>query len=98
MKHTTLLLLLLCTLATTPLSAEETGPAAEKPGSAPVELPGSAVIGNRELPVGLDIVPWRPAAAGQVKEGPTQLLDAPLRPIDPVVFRRELSIYQANKP
>jgi hypothetical protein len=43
-------------------------------------------------------VPWRPGAAGEVEEGPTQLLDAPLEPIDPEVFRRELSIYQANPP
>jgi hypothetical protein len=60
-------------------------------------LPGSDVLGNRELPVGLDIVPWRPSAAGEVKEGPTQLLDVPLTPIDPVVFRRELEIYQSSQ-
>lgn len=60
-------------------------------------LPGSDVVGNRELPVGLDIVPWRPSAAGEVKEGPTQLLDVPLTPIDPVVFRRELEIYQSSQ-
>lgn len=64
----------------------------------PVELPGASVIGNQELPIGLDIVPWRPSSAGEVKDGPTQLLDAPLQPIDPEVFRRELSIYEANKP
>jgi hypothetical protein len=56
------------------------------------------VVGNRELPIGLDIVPWRPSAPGEVREGPTQLLDVPLEPIDPEVFRRELSIYQSSQP
>lgn len=89
-------------LASFPLAAQETAePAPEKKAAAttgPVELPGASVIGNQELPIGLDIVPWRPGAAGEVKEGPTQLLDAPLEPIDPEVFRRELSIYQSNQP
>jgi hypothetical protein len=79
------------------------GPAASEPATTdrpgtPVELPGADVVGNRELPIGLDIVPWRPSAPGEVREGPTQLLDVPLEPIDPEVFRRELSIYQSSQP
>jgi hypothetical protein len=61
-------------------------------------LPGTAIIGNKELPIGLDIVPWRPSAAGPAKEGPTQLLDEPLQPIDPEIFRRQLDLYQSTKP
>jgi hypothetical protein len=38
------------------------------------------------------------SAPGEVREGPTQLLDVPLEPIDPEVFRRELSIYQSSQP
>lgn len=99
MTSRSLLIGLLLSFASLTASAQESEP---KPAigadGKPVELPGSSVIGNRELPIGLDIVPWRPATAGQVKEGPTQLLDAPLKPIDPEVFRRELSIYQSSKP
>lgn len=96
MKNIPLLLLILLSTASPALMAQESEP--EKgTRTGPVELPGADVIGNRELPVGLDIVPWRPAATGQVKEGPTQLLDAPLKPIDPEVFRRELSIYQSSQ-
>jgi hypothetical protein len=61
------------------------------------EVPGTSIIGNKELPIGLDFVPWRPAAAGAVSEGPTQLLDEPLEPIDPEVFRRELELYQSTQ-
>jgi hypothetical protein len=94
-----LLICLLLALASFQAVAQEAErKAATGADGKPVELPGSSVIGNRELPVGLDIVPWRPAATGQVKEGPTQLLDAPLKPIDPEVFRRELSIYQSSQP
>lgn len=96
MKTHALLLLVCLGLAATPVMAQEAAPAATGP-AATTELPGSDVVGNRELPVGLDIVPWRPAAAGEVKDGPTQLLDVPLTPIDPVVFRRELEIYQSSQ-
>lgn len=83
-------------LATGPLAAQE--PAApDQSDDGPVELPGADVVGNEELPIGLDIVPWRPASTGEVKEGPTQLLDVPLKPIDPEVFRRELSIYESSR-
>lgn len=74
-----------------------TGITAEAKDDKAVELPGADVVGNRELPIGLDIVPWRPSEPGEVKEGPTQLLDVPLKPIDPTVFRRELSIYQSSQ-
>ena len=86
---------LLCLLLFTSLaaSAEETAKADDA-----TNLPGTAIIGNKELPIGLDIVPWRPSAAGPAKEGPTQLLDEPLEPIDPEIFRRQLDLYQSTKP
>lgn len=86
---------LLLILAMSPALAQEAATSDKE--NAATELPGTDVVGNRELPVGLDIVPWRPSAAGEVKEGPTQLLDVPLEPIDPVVFRRELEIYQSSQ-
>jgi len=90
---------LFCLIALPGLAlAQEASTSSPPRDNKPVELPGASVIGNQELPVGLDIVPWRPSSAGEVKDGPTQLLDAPLQPIDPEVFRRELSIYEANKP
>ena len=95
MKRIVLLILTLISLMSVALRAQEPKDAGSQKA---VELPGADVVGNRELPIGLDIVPWRPAATGEIKEGPTQLLDAPLRPIDPDEFRRELSIYQSSKP
>jgi hypothetical protein len=95
MKRIPSLLLALSCLVPLATGAEET---ATDTDARSVELPGADVVGNRELPIGLDIVPWRPATPGEVREGPTQLLDAPLRPIDPEVFRRELSIYESSQP
>ena len=91
MKHK-LPILLLSLVVLWPLSA-----GAAKADDDWMELPGTSIIGNQELPVGLDIVPWRPAEPGAIKEGPTQLLDEPLRPIDPEVFRRELHIYETSR-
>jgi hypothetical protein len=95
MKRNPSLLLILSCLVAPAAGAQE---AAADADAKSVELPGADVVGNRELPIGLDIVPWRPATPGEVREGPTQLLDAPLRPIDPEVFRRELSIYESSQP
>lgn len=60
------------------------------------ELSGMAVIGNRELPKALYIVPWKSAELGEALPGPSSGLfsEAP-GPLDPDVFRRELDYYDA---
>lgn len=60
------------------------------------ELEGSSIYGNRELPKGLSIVPWRKAEPGEISSGPVRLVDVPLEPIDPEVFRRELEYGNAD--
>lgn len=77
-------------------ASSQAGTSKERPADK-LDLPGASIIGNQELPVGLDIVPWRPAAAGNVKDGPTQLLDEPLEPVDPEIFRHQLQIYSDTK-
>lgn len=71
-----------------PLSAEEEGP---------IELEESSVIGDQELPVGLDIVPWQPAEPTSVGGTPPQLVTEELEPLDPEVFRRELDLYDSTR-
>lgn len=59
-----------------------------------LELDGMAVVGNRELPKALFIVPWREAEAPLVPERPLhRVIDEALEPVDPEVFRRSLRYY-----
>jgi len=49
------------------------------------------IIGNRELPKVLYIVPWKKPAAGELSGPPTEsVLDEALAPIDRDVFRRQV--------
>lgn len=75
-------LFLICTL---PLQAEER-----------IELQGTAIIGNQELPKVLYIVPWKSSELPQLNEPPLEsLVDEALSPIDREVFRRQSMYYDA---
>lgn len=51
----------------------------------------SEIIGNRELPKVLYIVPWKKPAAGELAGPPVEsVLDEALAPIDRDVFRRQV--------
>lgn len=59
-------------------------------------LDGSTIVGNRELPKALHIVPWKSAATGDLAGRPmNSLLDETLAPVDRDVFLRELEYYEA---
>ena len=59
-----------------------------------LELDGMAVVGNRELPKALFIVPWKDPAAGMTPNRPVNsLIDEILQPVDPDVFRRKLQYF-----
>lgn len=60
-----------------------------------VELEETSVIGNRELPKVLYIVPWKkPDPDNLVGRPVASLLDEVLGPIDRDVFRRQLEYYE----
>ncbi len=73
------------------------------PGLAPpaiaqdrAELERTQILGNRELPKVLTIVPWRKPLPGDLAGRPNaSLLDEALAPVDRDVFRRHLS-YEAQ--
>ena len=81
-KNILLFVLLLCSNA---IFAEE-----------PVqELDGISVIGNRELPKALVIVPWKAPEPGDLDGSPLQsLIDEVLGPLDKDVHKRKVSYYQ----
>ena len=59
-------------------------------------IDGTKIIGNRELPKVLYIVPWKKANLGDLPGQPfNSLLDEALTPVDRDVFRRELRYYDA---
>lgn len=60
------------------------------------QLQGMDVIGNRELPKALYIVPWQSSELGESVPSPSSgLFSEGLGPLDPEVFRRELQYHQA---
>jgi len=59
-----------------------------------MDMQGMAVIGNRELPKALFIVPWKDPNVVLLPERPVNsLIDEALQPVDPDVFRRKLDYF-----
>jgi hypothetical protein len=60
-----------------------------------LKLDTTAIIGNRELPKVMSIVPWKPAEAPEGPERPMgSLIEELLAPIDRDEFRREITYYR----
>ena len=58
------------------------------------DLEGTSIIGNRELPKVLYIVPWKKPEVGDLIGRPvTSLLDDVLAPVDREVFRRQVEYH-----
>ena len=53
---------------------------------------------DEEAPKGLSVVPWKRSEPGELPQGPLRLLDFPLEPLDPEVFRRELDFNKEQPP
>lgn len=61
-----------------------------------MDLDGMSVMGNRELPKALFIVPWKDPEASLAPERPVNsLVNDALQPVDPEVFRRKLDYFDA---
>ena len=84
-KYTYFLILI---LLSAPLMAEEK-----------VELETISIIGNRELPKIMNIVPWKKSQPGTFAGRPNHsLLDERPEPINREVFLREIDYYEASSP
>ena len=61
-----------------------------------LEMEGTAIIGNQELPKVLYIVPWKQSELPDLSEPPLQsLIDDALAPVDREEFRREVLYHDA---
>ncbi len=59
------------------------------------ELEGISVIGNRELPKALVIVPWKAPEPGDLDGSPLDsLIDEVLGPVDKDVHKRKVSYFE----
>ncbi|PCI07760.1 MAG: hypothetical protein COB77_03905 [Gammaproteobacteria bacterium] len=60
------------------------------------ELSGISIIGNKEAPKSLYIVPWQNSEVGVATSLNSGLLDDSMRPLDKEVFLRELDFYDLS--
>ncbi|MFC6978346.1 hypothetical protein [Microbulbifer taiwanensis] len=60
------------------------------------ELSGISIIGNKEAPKSLYIVPWKSSEVGVESDLVSSLMDDKLKPLDKEVFMRELDFYELS--
>ena len=84
-------LVVLMSMMQTTLSAEE-----KKVDTEVKELSGISIIGNKEAPKSLYIVPWQNSEVGVATSLSSGLMDDSMRPLDKEVFLRELDFYELS--
>lgn len=98
MKYFVVIFLIL--LGITSVWAEDKKPEKKTPArSAPdevKELSGISIIGNKEAPKSLYIVPWKDSQVGVESSLTSGLLDERMQPVDKEVLMRELNYYQLS--
>lgn len=88
------------------IGAQETGPAGPVASAAPDELEaagdpdaklvgGMSILGNKEAPMSLFIVPWKASELG-AEANLTRTLNERRMPVDRDVFLRELAFYEVS--
>ncbi len=68
----------------------------KKPEIEVKELSGISIIGNKEAPKSLYIIPWQNSEVGVATSLNSGLLDNSMRPVDKEVFLRELDFYELS--
>lgn len=61
------------------------------------ELHGISIIGNKELPKSLVIVPWKASLPGEGDFSLQRHIDEYIQPIDKEVFQRKVDFYLQSK-
>lgn len=59
-------------------------------------LSGISIVGNKEAPKSLFIVPWKSSELGVETSLSSSLLNEKMRPVDKEVFERELDFYSIS--
>lgn len=61
------------------------------------ELNGISIIGNKELPKSLVIVPWKASLPGEGDFFLQRHINEYIQPVDKEVFRRKVDFYQQSR-
>jgi hypothetical protein len=91
MRVQTIVLVLLVSLSMTNLSYAE-----KKKKDDAKTLSGISIIGNKDAPKSLYIVPWRSSELGFESDLNSSLLNEGMHPVDKDVFERELNFYEIS--
>jgi len=70
--------------------------AADKAADKAKELSGISIMGNKEAPKSLFIVPWKSSELSNENSLSSSLLNEKMVPVDKEVFQRELDFYSAT--
>lgn len=63
-----------------------------------LDMEGTAIIGSRELPKALYIVPWKKSELDPLAQSSGSVADDMLTPVDKDVFERQLRFHQMLNP
>jgi hypothetical protein len=88
-----LVLALACVAVSVAAKDDGKKPVKAKKGSDAKELSGISIVGNKEAPKSLFIVPWKSSELGVETGLASSLLNEKLKPVDKDVFSRELDFY-----
>ena len=91
MRIQTIVLVLLVSLSMSNLSYAE-----KKKKDDAKTLSGISIIGNKDAPKSLYIVPWRSSELGFESDLNSSLLNEGMHPVDKDVFERELNFYEIS--
>ena len=88
-----LLVIALVTAVSSVMAKESKEATKEKAKDEAKELSGISIVGNKEAPKSLFIVPWKSSELGVETGLASSLLNEKLKPVDKDVFARELDFY-----
>jgi len=84
-------------IACVPMTASARDTAKKQSKGEAKELSGISIVGNKEAPKSLFIVPWKSSELGVETSLSSKLLDENLTAVDKDVFERELDFYSASR-
>lgn len=95
-KNTISFLVSLTFLVSLAAQAQDSSTGEKKVDDEVKSLSGISIIGNKEAPKSLYIVPWKSSEVGVESELVSSLMDDKLQPLDKEVFSRELEFYRLS--
>ena len=97
MRRVALTIFITALIACVPMTAGARDTAKNQSKGDAKELSGISIVGNKEAPKSLFIVPWKSSELGVETSLSSKLLDENLTAVDKDVFERELDFYSASR-